>query len=78
MCKLQRGIADSGEGLGDHSYPSSDPQPCSRGEVQGRKARVLLKLDPARPAGRKAGGREGLSGSWISLRQGEAGCSSYI
>ena len=55
---VQRGIADGGEGLGDPSYPSSDPQPCSRGEVQGRKARVPLKLGP-RKARRKKGRREG-------------------
>ena len=52
--------------------PSSDPQPCSRG----RKARVPLKLGPQK-ARRKEGRREG-GPERISLRQGEAGCSSYI
>ena len=55
--------------------PNSDPQPCSRGEEQGGKAKggFLSNSDPTRHAGRRAGGREDLSGSpFVSEKQGAA------
>lgn len=45
-------------GCGDHSYPSSDPQPGSAWRGAGRRG-FLSNSNPKRPAGRRAGGRGG-------------------